>query len=159
SSFSARGVGRVAGLCATKAPGLRNGIGTLISKRDPRSVVVCGMTVMMSRSLSPQGPLRTRAGRTFSIMPRSTSQTSPRLGAFFILVEQVESHARSVRDVFVGERLAVDLGGSRLLLAGGVERVPQGLLDEKSERLAFAPGEFFGLPQQSRVNINSGLHC
>jgi len=79
------------------------------------------------------------------------------LGWFFILVEQVESHPSAVLNVLVRERLAVKFGDTRLL-ARRVEGVSQGLLDESGERLAFAPGQFFGFPQQSGVNVNSGLH-
>ena len=44
-------------------------------------------TVAIARSVSAKGMLRMRTGRTFSIMPQSQSQTSPRLGTTFLLVE------------------------------------------------------------------------
>jgi len=39
---------------------------------------------------------RIRAGRTFSTMPRSTSQTSPRLGTLFLLIEHGDCDAGAV---------------------------------------------------------------
>ena len=58
----------------------RNGTETGISNCEPRSAVVCGITPIRHRSASSKGMLRTRAGRTFAAMPKSTSQTSPRFG-------------------------------------------------------------------------------
>ena len=75
-------VGTVTSPCASKAPAFRNGAVTTASNRDCRSAVVCGMSVTNDRSTSSAGTLRTRAGRTFAAMPRSTSQTSPRAGGF-----------------------------------------------------------------------------
>jgi len=112
-NFKARTPGTVAGLCARKAPGLRNRSGTWISNREPRSVVVWGITVIISRSFASQGPLNTSAGRTFSTMPGSTNQTSPRAGPFLLLVQHLESDARALLDVFVRQRLAIKLPGSR----------------------------------------------
>ena len=101
SNLSARGTGTVAGLWVRKAPGFRKGRGTLISNREPRRVVVCGITVMRLRSAEPQGPLNTRAGLTFSTIPRSTSQTSPRFGTFFLFVQSLESNPSAFFDVAI----------------------------------------------------------
>ena len=106
-SFNEGGLGTVAGFCARKAPGLRNGNGTAISKREARSVVVCGTTVMRSRSSSTQPPLNTSAGRTFSTMPKSTSQISPRLGLGFIGIKSRERYSGGIGDVIIGQRFRV----------------------------------------------------
>src|SRR5208282_6326543 len=83
---SALTAGTVTGFCTRNAPGLRNGtlIGT--SRSEPRKDVVCGITLMSARSESLHARLRIRAGRGFWTMPRSTSQTSPRLGTRLLLV-------------------------------------------------------------------------
>jgi hypothetical protein len=112
-SLSARTLGTVAGLCTRKAPGLRNGSGMLISNREPRSVVVWGTTVMTTRSFTSQGPLKINAGRTFSTIPRSTSQTSPRFGTFLLFVEHLERDTSALLNVFVCQRFAVKLPDSR----------------------------------------------
>ncbi len=74
--------GMVTRPCASKAPGLRKRVATTTSKRDPRTLVVCGTSVTMARSLPSPGTLMTRQDLTFAVIPRSTSQTSPRGGAF-----------------------------------------------------------------------------
>src|ERR1017187_5046328 len=89
------------------------------------------MTVMTSRSVAPQGPLRTRAGRTFSAMPRSTSQTSPRFGMLFLLIEHGEGDAGAAGDVLVRQRLAVEFNGCNAAL----QFLPQCLLFSGRERL------------------------
>jgi len=75
-------VGTVTRLCASKPPGLRNRMGSGTSKRVPRRLVVWGTRVTSARSVSSIGTLRTSAGRTFAVRPKSTSQTSPRSGEF-----------------------------------------------------------------------------
>src|SRR5260221_10988841 len=84
-----------------------------ISKREPRNVVVWGMTVIIARSFVPQGPLRITAGRTFWIMPRSTNQTSPRLGTLFLVVQHLKSHAGAFRDVVIRQWLTVEFNRGR----------------------------------------------
>jgi hypothetical protein len=74
----------------------------------------------------------TRAGLTFSTMPRSTNQTSPRSGAFFLLVKHLECNARALLNILVRQRLAVKPGGSR----GG--RLPNGLPQFPQKRLLVA---------------------
>jgi len=101
--FRARGAATVAGLCTRNAPGSRNGKHTATSKREPRSVVVCGMNVMRSRSVSPQAPLSTSTGRIFSAMPRSTSQISPLLGFGFIGIKGSQDDPGGFVDVLVGK--------------------------------------------------------
>jgi hypothetical protein len=54
------------------------GPGTTISHREPRRLVVCMTMVTRARSSSPYGTLSTTTGRTFSAMPQSDIQTSPR---------------------------------------------------------------------------------
>lgn len=56
-------------------------------------------------------PLRTRARRTFSAMPRSTSQTSPRFGMLFLLIKHGEGDAGAAGNVLVRQRLAVEFDG------------------------------------------------
>ena len=51
-------------------------------KREPRTLVVCGTSVRIDRSSPTVGTLRTRQGRTFAVIPKSTSHTSPRGGVF-----------------------------------------------------------------------------
>jgi hypothetical protein len=69
--------------------------------------------VIRSRSFDSQGPLKTNAGRTFSTMPRSTNQTSPRFGTLLFLVEHLEGNTSALLNVFVCQRLAVKFPGSR----------------------------------------------
>jgi hypothetical protein len=47
--------------------------------------VVWKTTVTSARSALVNGMLKMKTGRTFSIMPQSNSQTSPRLGGTFLL--------------------------------------------------------------------------
>jgi len=64
-----------------------------ISKFDPRALVVWATSVTSARSCKPAGTLKATQGRTFPVIPRSTSQTSPRLAAGirpFLGVEQAE---------------------------------------------------------------------
>src|SRR5438876_11564508 len=82
------------------------------SNLDPRNVVVWGMTVMMSRSMAAHGPLKIRAGLTFSTMPRSTNQTSPRFGTLLLFVQRLERDAGALRNVVVRQRLAIEFNGS-----------------------------------------------
>src|SRR5436309_4828752 len=69
------------------APSLRNGTWTLTSNCEPRRVVLWKTTVRTARSVSVKGTLKMRTGRTFSTMPQSNNQTSPRLGGTLFLVE------------------------------------------------------------------------
>ena len=134
-NFKARTLGTVAGLCTRKAPGLRNGSAMLISNREPRSVVVWGITVIMSRSFASHGPLKTNAGRTFSTMPRSTNQTSPRPGTLLLFVKHLESHARALLNVFVRQGFAIKLPGNwRGPFSDALLQVPQ-------QRLLIADGQ------------------
>src|SRR5947207_13317507 len=71
-------------LCATNAPSLRNGTLTFTSNCEPRRVVLWKTTVRSARSVSAKGTLKMRTGRTFSTMPQSHNQTSPRLGGTFL---------------------------------------------------------------------------
>ncbi len=82
TSRTSHATGTVTSPCASNAPGFKNRTGTTISKFEPRTLVVCGTSVTIDRSLSPGGTLSTRQGRTFAVIPRSTSHTSPRGGAF-----------------------------------------------------------------------------
>src|SRR6185436_14549280 len=75
-------------LCAMNAPSLRNETGTFTSNGEPRKAVLWKTTVMTARSVSPKGTLRMRTGRTFSTMPQSNNQISPRLGGTLLLIEQ-----------------------------------------------------------------------
>ncbi len=124
SAFTA---GMVMGFWTRNAPGFRNGTDTQTSRSDPRKAVVCGMTLMSARSVSLNARLRTSAGRTFSTIPKSTIQPSPRLGTGFLLVEQGEGLGRDSRQIVIGQR-AVIVGddGARdglinRLLLGAVE--------------------------------------
>src|SRR6266480_4402189 len=72
-------------LCATNAPSLRKGTSILTSNCELRTAVVWKITVTRARSASLNGMLRMRTGRTFSTMPQSNNQTSPRLGGTFLL--------------------------------------------------------------------------
>lgn len=57
------------------------------SNCEPRRAVLWKTTVRTARSASAKGTLKMRTGRTFSTIPQSNSQTSPRLGGTFFLVE------------------------------------------------------------------------
>ena len=56
--------------------------------------MVCGITVYSDRSAFANGALRTSTGRVFSIIPKSASQTSPRVGTAFLLVKFGEGLGR-----------------------------------------------------------------
>ena len=86
--------GMVTGCCTRNAPSFRKGTGTGISYCEPRRAVVCGRTVYSDRSASANGALRTSTGRVFSIIPKSASQTSPRVGTAFLLVKFGEGLGR-----------------------------------------------------------------
>src|SRR5262249_30271975 len=56
----------------------------------PRGDVVCVTDVVSARSVSRTGTLSTRQGRTFAVIPRSTSQTSPRSGVAIDCLAMIE---------------------------------------------------------------------
>lgn len=72
--------GTVTILCALKAPAFRMRFRVTTSYCEPRIDVVWPTTVTKALSESPAGTLITTHGRTFAVRPRSTNQTSPRLG-------------------------------------------------------------------------------
>src|SRR5688572_12662624 len=70
-------------------------------------------------SETPQGPLRISAGRTFSIIPRSTSQTSPRFATFFLLIQKSKHLPGAFGDIFVAQWLiAIQFRGMTLPFRG-----------------------------------------
>src|ERR1035437_9799357 len=77
---------------------------------------------MSARSDSLNARLRIRAGRAFWTMPRSTSQTSPRLGTRLLLVEQGKSLGSNGRQVIVRQRAVIT--GSH----GASDRLVHGVL-------------------------------
>ena len=85
-------------------PLLRNGTCILISKGEPRSVVVWNTTVAKARSASVNGTLRTRTGRTFATMPQSNNQTSPRLGGTFLLMKHCCQHVACNSNCVIAKR-------------------------------------------------------
>jgi hypothetical protein len=71
-------------------------------------------------------PLKTNAGRTFSTMPRSINQTSPRPGTLLLFVQHWEIDARALLNVFVRQGFAIKLPGNRRgLLSDALLQVPQ----------------------------------
>lgn len=65
-----------------------------------------------ARSLSPNATLRISAGRTFSAMPRSSSQTSPRTGFIFLCIKHSEERIRRVSGFFVVQRARIERNGA-----------------------------------------------
>jgi hypothetical protein len=76
---------------------------TATSKRVPRALVVCATAVAKARSSSRTATLKTRQGRTFAAIPRSTRQTSPRSGAIISHFPPIElqEHVLSTLDQLV----------------------------------------------------------
>jgi len=111
SSRTRRTGGMVTGFWTRNAPGLRNATSTRISNRDPLRAVVRGMTVIRARSESENGTLMSSAGRTFSAMPRSTSQTSPRLGIGFLPVQKGEGLRGQLGQCFIGDVTIIQVAG------------------------------------------------
>src|ERR1039458_8988824 len=114
------------------------------------------MTVMTSRSVAPQGPLRMSAGRTFSTMPKSTSQTSPRFAMRFLLIKHGKGDAGAAGNVLVRQRLAVEFDGRNPPL----QFPPQLLFFSGRERLKLFQNRF-GLrapvPNHNRARAVVGL--
>ena len=79
----------------------KKGAFTETSYSEPRSSVVCGTTVVSTRSASPKGALTTSTGRTLAAIPRSKSHTSPRRGAIFILVQKGKQASASLPNFVV----------------------------------------------------------
>jgi hypothetical protein len=85
--------------CASKTPSFRNRAGTATSKSDPLALVVWATTVTSTRSLGPAaGTLKTKHGRIFATMPRSTSQTSPRRGLAIASLSRVQVEEQLLSD-------------------------------------------------------------
>src|SRR4029450_8562484 len=121
-------------LCATKAPSLRNGTSILTSNCKLRSAVVWKTTVTRARSASVNGMLKMRTGRTFSTMPQSNSQTSPRLGGTFLLSQHC------------GQRIASG-SGDVIVKRAGIPR-PKMANDFSHELLLFLDWERLELGKQ-----------
>jgi len=85
--------------CTSKTPGFRNRAEIATSKLDPLALVVWATTVTSTRSLGPAaGTLKTKHGRIFATMPRSTSQTSPRRGLAIASLSRVEVEEQLLSD-------------------------------------------------------------
>lgn len=83
------------------------------SNPDWRTLVVCGTSVTNARSLSVGGTLSTNAGRTFAVMPRSTSHTSPRAAislSSFALVEFEKHVIGQPNEIVVCREIVIRLG-------------------------------------------------
>src|SRR2546425_1022436 len=65
---------------------------------------MCGTTVIKTRSVSLKERFRIRPGRTFCAMPKSTIQTSPRLGTVFLLIQQGKTLGGSSDQFLVRQR-------------------------------------------------------
>jgi len=63
---------------ASNTPAFRNEAGMFTSNRVACTLVVCGTTVIRTRSRGSVGTLITTHGRTLAAMPRSTIHTDPR---------------------------------------------------------------------------------
>ena len=86
-------------VCASKTPGFRNRAGTAISKSDFLALVVWATTVTSTRSLGPAAEtLKSKHGRIFATMPRSTSQTSPRRGLAIASLSRVQVEEQLLGD-------------------------------------------------------------
>ena len=89
---------------ASKAPSFNHRTFETASNRVRRTLVVWGMTVVITRSSPSIRTLRTSVGRTLAAYPMSASQTSPRFGvgldaghAAADTLKQREAHARLLR--------------------------------------------------------------
>jgi hypothetical protein len=75
---------------------------------------------MSARSVSANGMLMTKAGRTFCVTPKSTSQTSLRLGTRgFLLVKRTERRGSERRKIVFRQ-----IVGHRKPLNDGVPQLP-----------------------------------
>lgn len=99
--------------CASKAPDFRNPTLIAVSNPDSRTLVVCGTSVINARSASVGGTLITNAGRTFAVMPKSTSHTSPRAAMSltgFAFVEVEKDLIGQPDQIVVGREVVIRLG-------------------------------------------------
>ncbi len=70
--------------------------------RLPRNAVVWSKTVTRSSSSSAGVPVKSRAGRTLAVIPKSTTQTSPRLTTGILVLHAIEEH-RSFKSGLIAE--------------------------------------------------------
>ena len=115
-----------------KPPALRNPTVNAVSNLDWRTLVVCGTRVTNARSASVGGTLMTNAGRTFAVMPKSTSHTSPRAAMSltgFAFVEVEKDLIGQPDEVGVCREVVIRLGrpaqqfGQHFLALGRCERL------------------------------------
>src|ERR1700722_10253877 len=95
-----------------------------ISRSEPRKLVVWEMTLIKARSVSRNARLRIRAGRIFWAIPKSTSQTSPRLGTVLLFVQKSEALGGDRSQVVVRQWAIIRrcyLAGNRLIYGQLIE--------------------------------------
>lgn len=141
-------------LWASNAPALRNATAIAVSNPDCRVLVVCGTNVTNARSASVGGTLRTNAGRTFAVMPKSTSQTSPRTAmslSGFAFVEREKDLIGQPDEIVACREIVIRLGGPSQQL--GKDFLPL----SRCERLDGLDRAFGCLRHRRRVAVTDPL--